>query len=269
MESTGLFFMTFQADKCGPQALPPVISLKTYADHIQFSTKSIKSLASEWFTLDNNAVPAHYVLKAANASELSQWKSALPKLRKALHSAKFDLNTCHDLTIGGSLSEWEIKYAIANNNASKNRCFWMHRRFNNITNHTSELEKKWIGQEWVESLVFTKVETFEDYCDTKASLARLQQLESFKNWLNEALPPERIQPFALVTLDAYLQEEEDWDKHMDSYNEEVTLTEKQPSKYQVIQYEPFTEWDAYFREWEEATKSLLLAELYSTVQVIY
>ena len=92
------------------------------------------TLANQWYTLDENAIPNEYILQnLTSINDSSYWGTALPSLLRAFDGIRFDGEdnvTDQDghLLIGQSVTEWEVRSSLKDTE-QVNRTFWLHRTF--------------------------------------------------------------------------------------------------------------------------------------------
>ena len=120
-ESAGVFFLSLQGDKYGYMPLPKTFDQKAFEkrmlEYEQQETdasilKETKTLVSEWYQLDTNAIPPVYILKNLDSlTDHTFWKIALPRLRELFKNVAFD-SFFPDGIIDRSVTEYEVKAAF-------------------------------------------------------------------------------------------------------------------------------------------------------------
>eukprot|EP01038_Epipyxis_sp_PR26KG_P009821 gene9821-13214_t len=132
-ESNGLYFLSLQSYKYGYRPIPKYISMDAFNSKIKnCENEIIRSVGQEWYHLDENNVPPHYVLERLNGDNDNDfWKKALPVLRDALQDVFFDPTAqgCRDLRIDRSVTDWEATCAMSFE-SDLERCVWIRRVHN-------------------------------------------------------------------------------------------------------------------------------------------
>ena len=104
------------------------------------------------YKLDENHIPPKYTLKnLTDIKDKEYWYNALPKLRGILNELSFDRADFHDLLIGRSVTEWEVKSAFQDKDNSgviipiskslQDRAIWSHRQFHNGIKYEEDMKK--------------------------------------------------------------------------------------------------------------------------------
>ena len=127
-QSTGLFFVSLQADKYGSTLLPIQVDKNSF-EHRRRQLKDTTELDA-YFVLDTNTVPPVYVLK--NTSPLFD-RGIMDKLKEQLKDTVFDPRYGDGgLVVGRSTTEYEVKAALSichDNDVPASRCLrWFHRK---------------------------------------------------------------------------------------------------------------------------------------------
>jgi hypothetical protein len=185
-ESGGVFFISLQSEKYGYCPLPrsiPKIAFDIYLSNfgklndIDVSKRErVIELAKRWYILDENNIPAEYVLKSLTPENKDEyWNSVLPEV---LHV--FQDTPCYEymfhgngnnemssaLIVGRSVTEYEFKFAMQTIPEDVKRCIWIRRAFVE-TEITKDMDPKCL------------------FCDTHEASKRmkkchlLQHMESF------------------------------------------------------------------------------------------
>ena len=136
IESDGLFFVSLQSNKYGYIMIPKFIPENAVASSILSWNSTVQNLFYEWYKMDHNAVPPQFVLKnltGDKTTDMSFWGDAnsgvigaLFILREALQGIPFDKQSSEFITVGQSVTEFEVRLAIALD-PSMPRCAWVHR----------------------------------------------------------------------------------------------------------------------------------------------
>ena len=98
----------------GYTPLPKIIPKNLFDDKMKHLTEHEITLANQWYTLDENAIPNEYILQnLTSIDDSSYWGTALPSLLRAFDGIRFDGEdnvTDQDghLLIGQSVTEWEV-----------------------------------------------------------------------------------------------------------------------------------------------------------------
>lgn len=141
-ESAGCFFLSLQGSKYGYIPIPKTIEQGAFEKRLVDSAAMIfhaapadelVALAREWYFLDTNEMPTVYVLKNLTgdwAQDKVFWDKVLPWLRELLQGLAFD-PAFPDGVIGRSVTEYEVKAAVAmcNGGRNLNRIRWVRRHF--------------------------------------------------------------------------------------------------------------------------------------------
>ena len=105
---------------------------------IDFSTSNdLVACARSWYILDENAQPRRYFLRhLSSVSNKLFWDVAHPVIVEVLRGVMFELagvendSTRLPFVVGQSVTEWEVKSALAGNGGNDlSRIHWMHRIF--------------------------------------------------------------------------------------------------------------------------------------------
>jgi hypothetical protein len=128
--SSGLFFISLQSDKYGYRPLPRKIDKRSFEDRLDTCEDEVlKELAREWYISDANQVPETLVLKKLETvGDKDFFGRVLPSLRDLLVGIRFDKGACRDVACGKSVSEWEVKFALKNDDDAE-RALWIRREF--------------------------------------------------------------------------------------------------------------------------------------------
>jgi hypothetical protein len=133
-ESAGIFFLSLQADKYGYVPLPRTVDKE--ALDVRKKSMSIEelNLAEAWYRLDENSIPAKYVLRnLKDLRDRDYWDVVLPVLRKELNGLVFDKQQFPLLRIGQSVTHWEALTGLEKLKSEQHdgisRFIWEHRHF--------------------------------------------------------------------------------------------------------------------------------------------
>lgn len=227
-ESTGLYFLSLQADKYGYCPLPRTLDKATLDKRLAQYDEDVvaKQLALHWYLLDENHVPPHYVLKSLNSVDDSEyWNNVLPLVRKLLENVPLESDLCDDVIVGRSVTEWEAKRALQNED-SLSRCLWIHRQF-----HTGENGPFARKKGRTASLRELEGRERDERMFSTGDVSEKLKLGNLKAWMTSKLAPvDRIKKHFQLTLEEYNDEES---------------SEKQ----------------SYLKHWEESAEELLTQEM--------
>lgn len=128
--SSGLFFISLQSDKYGYRPLPRKIDKQSLEERVRTcEDEAAKELAREWYIVDSNNTPEIFVLKKLESvDDKNYFDRVLPTLRNLLLGIRFDKGACRDVACGKSVSEWEVKFALKNDDDAE-RALWIRREF--------------------------------------------------------------------------------------------------------------------------------------------
>ena len=237
-ESTGLYFLSLQADKYGYCALPRNLGHKEFEARLaQFAEGSpAVTLAREWYVLDENSVPPSYVLRRlTHLKDTDYWDNVLPTLRKLFENICIDdLGVNDELVIGRSVTEWETKYAL-HDEANLDRCRWIHRAFAAEEGEGTSIRRKSIGKTSYSS---DKGEerNIKSLFST-GDISEKLKLGNLKAWMTSKLEPSSlITEYSDITLSQYRS-------HDDVKKEE------------------------YLRRWESSTEEMLRQEINKIIRL--
>ena len=136
-ESDGLFFVSLQRNKYGYMMVPKFLTEDIVNGRMSSWSSDVQNLFLEWYKIDYNAVPVHYALKNLNGNKETDkcfWGDAngtvgaLATLREALQGISFDEESSESIVVGQSVTEYEVRLAIALD-PLMTRCAWVHRQF--------------------------------------------------------------------------------------------------------------------------------------------
>jgi hypothetical protein len=148
-KSGGVFFISLQSEKYGycplPRSIPKAkfetcISNFAKLNDIDVSKREIAiELAKRWYILDENNLPAEYVLKSLTPENKDEyWNTVLPEVLQVFQDTPcyeymFQRNgnneMSSDLIVGRSVTEYEFKFAMQNIPDNGKRCIWIRRAF--------------------------------------------------------------------------------------------------------------------------------------------
>jgi hypothetical protein len=148
-KSGGVFFISLQSEKYGycplPRSIPKdkfdtCISNFAKLNNIDVSTRERAiELAKRWYILDENNIPAEYVLKSLTPENKGEyWNTVLPEVLQVFldipcyeYMFQSDDNDemSSDLIVGRSVTEYEFKFAMQNIHEDVKRCIWIRRAF--------------------------------------------------------------------------------------------------------------------------------------------
>jgi hypothetical protein len=183
-ESGGIFFISLQSEKYGycplPRSIPEVtfttcISNFNTRNDIDMSTREkIIDLAKRWYILDENNIPAEYVLKSLTTENKDEyWSTVLSQVLQVFLDTpcyEYMFQTSSDLIVGRSVTEYEFKFGMQNIPEDVKRCIWIRRVFEE-TEITESMDSKWL------------------FCDTHEASKRMKKcnlLNHMENILNRA-----------------------------------------------------------------------------------
>ena len=112
-QSDELYFISLQGEKYGYRPLPKFVDQTVFEAAMQrCETESVKSLALNWYLLNENYSPALYEIKdLAPDNQQVYWDEVLPSLREQFFgSVSFDA-AYPSFLIGHSITEWETVFA--------------------------------------------------------------------------------------------------------------------------------------------------------------
>ncbi len=134
--SAGLFFISLQSEKYGycplPRSMPKELFETRVSEFLLNNSsendKDIVERTKKWYVLDENNIPPEYVLVSLTEENKNEyWDLVLPHTLKVLQDAPFDNDP--DLLVGRSVTEFEFKFAMKNENIASRRCIWFQRKF--------------------------------------------------------------------------------------------------------------------------------------------
>jgi hypothetical protein len=130
-ESAGIFFLSLQADKYGYVPLPRVVDKIELEAKMAAMCGETLALTQSWYQLDENSIPARYVLRSLKElRERDYWEITLPVLTKELDGVIFDKRLYPQLTVGQSMTHWEVLAALEKvKNDAGSRLMWCYRHF--------------------------------------------------------------------------------------------------------------------------------------------
>ena len=140
LQSTGIAFMSLQGDKYGYTPIPKTVIQKDLDRHLADTNCSdeTKKLLFGWYAIDLNAVPAEYVLRnLADKDDPAFW-GAFKQLLGALRGLAFDTQRHAGLSVGKSVTEWEVRAAFGPYpiDLPRDTAFcWSHRELAGDVNH--------------------------------------------------------------------------------------------------------------------------------------
>lgn len=207
---------------------------------------SINELVSKWYQLDTNALPPVYILrKLSDINDKDYWNTVLPRLRDLLKDLPFEpySTTTDDLVVNRSVSEWEVKYALAlaPQDSSPQRCVWFHRSFDDGVNNEQDPKSE-----------------YSDVRNNKSSFMKLNNLKSFME--SKLLPHNQIKEFFDIKIEEYFCTS-DYStsisqKHVTPY---TTSLLSETNKDRCAELSILGE--KYISDWRNSMSSLLFGEL--------
>ena len=149
----------------------------------------LTALARHWYQLDENAVPAEYILRSLSSmGDKDYWDDAYPKLLKLFQDVSFD-RTSPELLVGRSITEWEVKSARAGN-SDPSKIVWMHRTFANGV----PASDPHVG----------------DFDDATAANGKSAKLADLKDWMTASIPSDKIKEYDACSFDSFQTKDVQW-----------------------------------------------------------
>lgn len=183
-ESNGIFFLSLQSYKYGYMPLPLYIAKAQFEARLAAADVADRELASKWYFLDTNAIPAQYQLRnLEDMNDSSYWKVALPSLLNCFQGLPLDTDRCPGLFVGRSVTEYEVTAAITNA-TDLQQAVWCHRHF---TEGVAAEDDPW-----------------KLFDDTKENDATRQKLVDLKAFMQSNFLPQQVDEFNLSTHAAYV-----------------------------------------------------------------
>jgi WD40 repeat protein len=197
-ESGGIFFLSLKAEKYGFAALPQYISQDMYKDRENTWTKEEKNIINEWYNLDTNAYPPHYVLKKLTSlDDTKYWNKLLPTLRKALSNIN-NLGDKDELHLSNSITDSEVRLALR---LDQTKCLWVNRLFKggiNVNQGGNHL-----------------------YKDTN-DLSTSEKYDNLMKVMNKKIKSSNIIKFNNISFESYIAQNEEYNNYISSWQDEVT-----------------------------------------------
>ena len=204
-ESDGLFFVSLQGDKYG--YMPLAKYLPVTARNPTWSA-AVLSLFDAWYSLDENAIPAQYVLKNLTGDrgiDKEYWGDrkdgivgALTQLREALDGTAFDTASSDSILVGRSVTEYEVRLAMALDPAM-NRCFWLRREFSRAVTAQEDSNGH-----------------FCDFLDPSQDAVRSNHAELISTMQNR-FPPQEVCMVQAASVESYQSKDGDHMRYMDQW----------------------------------------------------
>ena len=189
----------------GYLSLPRVLSQSIFESLVASCTDaSLVSLARHWYQLDENAVPAEYVLRSlADRNDKSYWDIALPRLLELFSDAPVD-RTLPDLVCNRSITEWEVKYAVLkeekHHNSANLRMAWFHREFMGGV-------PAGVGS--------------TDFDDVSGNAVRSLKLDNLKTWMTSRVPDTSVFSYNTVAYASYRTRDQSWCDSLHRFTEDL------------------------------------------------
>eukprot|EP00054_Salpingoeca_dolichothecata_P027043 m.196029 g.196029 ORF g.196029 m.196029 type:complete len:1617 (-) comp25842_c0_seq4:105-4955(-) len=157
--SLGPCFVTMLGQRYGQRSLPSRIPSDEFQKlHGSLKSEEDKTLAKTWYKLDQNAIPAEYVLEPAeyiypalgkqveaeeNKQEFDEaatsWVKAYRSLQEKLEAAAAEvLSEERAQVYTRSLVEQEARKAVVDHPEKKSRCYWFRRTIENLHKNASD-----------------------------------------------------------------------------------------------------------------------------------
>ena len=200
-ESGGVFFLSLLGDKYGYKPLPRTIDQEAFETRMnEYSRKEtnatkrkeMKSLASEWYKLDLNAIPPFYQLKSLkNLEDDNFWNVVHPRLSELFDGVVFDPEFPDGL-VGRSVTDYEVRTAMSlcqDTLGVKNGMRWIQRQFTEPVPREKDPHKL--------------------LCDTSDANAK-QKLSSLKDILSEKLKTQKLMHTFTISPESYLAKDKEW-----------------------------------------------------------
>ena len=126
--SEGIFCLSMQGMKYGYRPLPKYLAKIDFEERLRNASKEDADLASSWYTIDENNVPAVYVLRRLDGlNDAVFWEVVKPRLLKFFNGIKFYSQALGDidggLEVGQSMTEWETRVALYAKTIRQQRTF--------------------------------------------------------------------------------------------------------------------------------------------------
>jgi hypothetical protein len=134
-ESSGLFFFSLQSSRYGSIFPAKIVDKIVFEAKVQELTiagdedGAIRAILSEWYSLDENAVPGRYILKNLEEGAESTYYDNWWMIANVLNRSFMDIPFWADndrVLYGHSVTEWETQHALRET-SDRERCYWAHR----------------------------------------------------------------------------------------------------------------------------------------------